>query len=94
MMSGRFRLPDAQKEAEPSMDQVHSDDDGADRAVWASNMLMHGQNLFGFSCAGYERDPKEFVLRTGSQGIRRQSAPDEQRRAGAGRFRARRHVGG
>jgi hypothetical protein len=43
------------------MDQVHRNDDGADRAVWASNMLMQGQNLFGFSGAGYERDPKEFV---------------------------------
>ena len=43
------------------MDQVHRNDDGADRAVWASNMLMQGQNLFGYSGAGYERDPKEFV---------------------------------
>ena len=29
--------------------------------VWASNMLMQGQNLFGFSWAEYERDPKGAV---------------------------------
>ncbi len=43
------------------MDQIHKDGDGANRAVWASNMLMQGQNLFGFSCAGYERNPEEWV---------------------------------
>ncbi len=30
-------------------------------AVWASNMLMQGQNLFGFSWASRERDLKEWV---------------------------------
>ena len=30
--------------------------DGADRAVWATDLLMSTQNLFGFSCAGHERD--------------------------------------
>ena len=43
------------------MEQVDKDTQGADRAVWASNMLMQGQNLFGFTCAGYERDPEEWV---------------------------------
>ena len=43
------------------MEQVDKDDQGADHAVWASNMLMQPQNLFGFSCAGYERDPEEWV---------------------------------
>ena len=43
------------------MKQVHKEDDGADRAVWASNMLMQGQNLFGFSCASRERDLEEWV---------------------------------
>lgn len=43
------------------MDQVHTDGQGAERAVWASDMLMSTRNLFGFSCAGYERDPEQWV---------------------------------
>ena len=52
------------------MDQDHNGAHGADRAVWASNMLMQGQNLFGFSCAAYEQVPEEFVanLRTMKRG--------------------------
>ena len=48
------------EEDEPSMDQVHKDGQ-ADRAVWASDLLMSSQNLFGFSCAGHERDSKAWV---------------------------------
>ena len=43
------------------MDQVHNDDHGVDCAVWASDLLMQRQNLFGFSCAGHERDSKAWV---------------------------------
>ena len=58
------------------MGQVHRDCQRTERAVWASDLLLSTQNLFGFSCARKERDSKEWVANL-SRFNRGEPVPDD-----------------